>query len=102
MQRVCFILQWKEREGADEEGRLRRQAWPETLAALRGRGWRNYSVFRGEDGLLVGYVEAPDIEKVRDCMAALEAEIRFRAGMAESSNAADIQVSFLDTVFHVA
>lgn len=96
MQRICFVLQWK---GTELDGdHVRRQAWPETLAALRSKGWRNYSLFRGDDGMLVGYLEAPDVEKVRDCVAALEAEIQWQSGMRD----VNLQVCFLDTVFHIA
>ena len=37
--------------------------WPELLEALRDAGWRNYSLFLREDGLLVGYAEADDLAR---------------------------------------
>jgi len=53
MQRICFHLQV--RPERVEEYRVRHQAvWPEMQAALRETGWRNYSLFLAEDGLLTG------------------------------------------------
>ncbi len=40
------------------------------LAALREAGWRNYSLFLREDGLLVGYLETDDFEAAQAAMAA--------------------------------
>ena len=34
--------------------------WPDMLDALRRSGWRNYSLFMGEGGLLFGCFEAED------------------------------------------
>ena len=44
-----------------------RAVWPEMLDALRRNGWRNYSLFMREDGLMFGYFEADE-----DFAAALE------------------------------
>jgi L-rhamnose mutarotase len=95
MQPVCFVLQWGG-SGLDKE-QVRQQAWPETLAALRSKGWRNYSLFRSDEGMLVGYLEASDVQKVRDCMAALEAEILCQ----NQKRGINVQVSFLKPVFHI-
>ena len=32
--------------------------WPDMLEALTRTGWRNYSIFARDDGLLFGYFEA--------------------------------------------
>jgi L-rhamnose mutarotase len=80
MERVCFLLQVKPERLA--EYKLRHQAvWPEMLAALRQTGWRNYSLFLREDGLLVGYLETPDFEKARAGMAAREVNARWQREM---------------------
>ena len=39
--------------------------WPEMLTALRDAGWRNYSLFLSETGLLIGYFEADDKDLAR-------------------------------------
>lgn len=50
-QRICFCLQVK--TDRLEEYKARHQAvWPEMLEALRAEGWRNYSLFLRDDGLL--------------------------------------------------
>jgi L-rhamnose mutarotase len=63
MQRVCFTLQV--RPDRLEEYRARHRAvWPDMLAALRGAGWTDYSLFLRGDGLLVGYLETEDFEEI--------------------------------------
>ncbi len=44
----------------EEYKRHHRDVWPEMLDALRRNGWRNYSLFSREDGLLFGYFEAEE------------------------------------------
>jgi L-rhamnose mutarotase len=51
------------------------------LAALRNTGWRNYSIFARPDGLLVGYVEADDLEAAQRAMAATEVNARWQEDM---------------------
>ena len=61
MQRVCFLLRVKPEHR--EEYLARHQAvWPEMLAALRETGWRNYTLFIADDGLIVGYLETDDFD----------------------------------------
>jgi L-rhamnose mutarotase len=81
MQRVCFLLRVKpERLG---EYRLRHEnVWPEMLEALRETGWRNYSLFLRDDGLLVGYLETADLEAALAGMEAREINARWQAEMA--------------------
>ncbi len=81
MQRVCFLL--KVRPDRLGEYRERHAAvWPEMLGALRETGWRNYSLFLRDDGLLVGYLETDDFEAARTAMAATEVNARWQAEMA--------------------
>lgn len=81
MQRVCFLL--KVRPDRLDEYRERHKAvWPRMLDALRETGWRNYSLFLRDDGLLVGYLETDDFEAARTAMAATEVNARWQAEMA--------------------
>jgi L-rhamnose mutarotase len=82
MQRVCFLLRVRpDRLG---EYRERHEAvWPEMLDALRATGWRNYSLFLSDDGLLVGYLETDDFEAAVAGMEATEVNARWQAEMAE-------------------
>jgi L-rhamnose mutarotase len=52
-------------------------------AALREAGWHNYSLVLRDDGLLVGYVEADDLEAAQKAMAATEVNTRWQAEMTE-------------------
>jgi L-rhamnose mutarotase len=52
------------------------------LAALRDTGWRNYSLFLAEDGLLVGYVEADDLAAAQAAMARTDVNTRWQDEMA--------------------
>ena len=56
MKRQCFLLRVKPDRMAEYRQR-HAEVWPEMLDALRRNGWRNYSLFLANDGLLVGYVE---------------------------------------------
>jgi L-rhamnose mutarotase len=81
MERVCFLL--KVKPDRIEEYKARHAAvWPEMLEALRETGWRNYSLFLRDDGLLVGYLETPDFERARREMAAREVNQRWQREMA--------------------
>jgi L-rhamnose mutarotase len=81
MQRVCFLL--KVRQDRLAEYRERHAAvWPEMLQALSATGWRNYSLFLREDGLLVGYLETDDFAAAQAAMAATDVNARWQAEMA--------------------
>ncbi|MEV0598969.1 L-rhamnose mutarotase [Streptomyces sp. NPDC050315] len=105
MQRVCFLL--KVRPEKVEEYRRRHAAvWPEMLAALSGAGWRNYSLFLREDGLLVGYLETEDFDAARAAMEATEVNARWQAEMAGffeelDGQAPDAAMRPLTEVFHL-
>jgi L-rhamnose mutarotase len=60
-----------------------RAVWPEMLDALRETGWRNYSLFLRDDGLLIGYVESDDLMASQAAMAKTEVNARWQAEMAE-------------------
>jgi L-rhamnose mutarotase len=81
-QRVCFLLQV--RPGRVAEYRERHRAvWSEMREALSAAGWHNYSLFLRDDGLLIGYVEAEDLEAAQKAMAATEVNARWQAEMTE-------------------
>ncbi|MBW8706077.1 L-rhamnose mutarotase [Streptomyces sp. MBT84] len=106
MQRVCFLL--KVRGDRIAEYRERHAAvWSEMLAALSATGWRNYSLFLRDDGLLVGYLETEDFAAAVAGMEATEVNARWQAGMApyfESLDGArpDEAMKPLSEVFHLA
>jgi L-rhamnose mutarotase len=106
MQRICFCLQVK--RGRLAEYKLRhREVWPEMLDALSRAGWRNYSLFLRDDGLLIGYLETDDFDRARKEMAKTDVNSRWQREMARffvASNAArpDEQMQPLPEVFHLA
>ncbi len=81
MERVCFRLQVKP-DRLEEYAARHAAVWPEMLEALAGTGWHNYSLFLGEDGLLVGYVETPSLADAVAGMEATEVNARWQAEMA--------------------
>jgi L-rhamnose mutarotase len=103
--RYCFLLRVRP-ERMDEYRRRHRQVWPEMLQALADTGWRNYSLFLGEDGLLVGYVEADDLRASLDAMARTDVNARWQAEMAPffaglEGGGPDEGLVLLDEVFHL-
>jgi len=58
MKRVAFVLKVR-KDKLEEYKAHHRAVWPEMLEALRRTGWRNYSLFIRQDGLLFGYFETP-------------------------------------------
>lgn len=81
MHRVCFRLQ-VDPAHLDEYRRRHAAVWPEMLAALHDTGWHNYSLFLGDDGLLIGYFETPDLDAALAGMAATEVNERWQREMA--------------------
>lgn len=56
--------------------------WPELLVALRDAGWRNYSIFVGDDGALIGFFEAEDKDAAQAAVAATAVNERWQREMA--------------------
>ena len=82
MQRVCFQLQVK--PGHIEAYREAHAAvWADMLEALHATGWRNYSIFLRDDGLVIGYFETDDLQANLDGMAQTEVNARWQAAMAD-------------------
>jgi L-rhamnose mutarotase len=106
MERVCFVLSVR----PDRLGEYRarhREVWPEMLDALHETGWRNYSLFLREDGLLVGYLECEDFQAARAAMDAREVNARWQAEMASffelpGGERPDTGLERLEEVFHLA
>jgi L-rhamnose mutarotase len=105
MRRVCFCLQVKTAKLA-EYRRRHKAVWPEMLDALRRSGWRNYSLFLRDDGLLIGYLETEDFGRAVAGMAATEVNARWQREMAPffeggAEKLADEQMQPLTEVFHL-
>jgi L-rhamnose mutarotase len=79
--RVCFRSSVKPSQ-IPEYRRRHAAVWPEMLQELKAAGWKNYSLFLADDGLLVGYVECDDFDAARARMALSEVNSRWQAEMA--------------------
>ena len=80
--RVCFQLQVKpDRLGEYKERHA--AVWPEMRAAMAGAGWRNYSIFAADNGMIIGYVEVDDFDASLAAMANTDVNARWQAEMAE-------------------
>ncbi|MEV2255472.1 L-rhamnose mutarotase [Streptomyces sp. NPDC050147] len=106
MQRVCFLLKVKA-DRVDEYRARHENVWAEMREALTATGWRNYSLFLREDGLLVGYLETDNFEKARAAMDATDVNSRWQTQMADffeelDGQAPDAAMRPLTEVFHLA
>lgn len=82
MKRVGFLLKVKP-ETLPEYRKHHEAVWPEMLDALRRNGWRNYSLFIRDDGLIFGYFEADEsFQASLDGMAGEPVNLRWQATMA--------------------
>lgn len=77
----CFTLQVRP-ERREEYARRHTAVWPEMLEALSANGWRDYRLFLREDGLLVGTVQADDLDAAQAAMEQTEVNARWQAEMA--------------------
>jgi len=102
VRRICFTLQVKP-DRLEEYRRRHAQVWPEMLAALRDAGWRDYSLFLREDGLLVGYLRTDDFAAALAAMDATDVNARWQAEMAEFFEAGrpDQHMHVLTEVFNL-
>ena len=82
MRRYC-ILQQVNPEFLEEYKDAHAAVWPEMLQALKDSGWHNYSLFLRGDGLLIGYVESPDLEAAQEAMAKTEVNARWQSAMSK-------------------
>src|SRR5688572_22523241 len=81
MQRNCFQLQIKP-DLIDEYLERHSPVWPEMLAEIAAAGRRNYSLFLGDGGRLVGYYETDDDAAAQAYLAASAVAARWEAEMA--------------------
>ena len=104
MQRVCWTLRVKA-ECMEAYREAHGRVWPEMLQALCETGWRNYSIFLREDGLLIGYLETEDFAAAKAGMAALEVNSRWQKTMApyfeDLEGQADERMQAIEEVFHL-
>jgi L-rhamnose mutarotase len=105
MKRICFTLRVRPERLAEYKER-HKTVWPEMRQALSETGWKNYSLFLRDDGLLVGYVETEDFEAALSGMKSREVNERWQREMApffvSDDNAhADDQMKPLEEVFYL-
>lgn len=105
MERVCFLLQVK-KDRLEEYKERHKAVWPEMLQALRETGWHNYSLFLRDDGLLVGYLETPNLAEAKAGMAKREVNARWQSEMAEffenlGDHRPDTGFLRLEEIFHL-
>jgi L-rhamnose mutarotase len=79
--RVCFHLQ-VDPALLDEYIARHTPVWPEMLAEIAAAGRRNYSLFLGEGGSLIGYYETDDDAAAQAYLAASPIAARWEAEMA--------------------
>ncbi|HKP07027.1 MAG TPA: L-rhamnose mutarotase [Microbacterium sp.] len=80
MTRVCFQLTVRP-ELLDEYIARHTPVWPEMLAEIAASGRRNYSLFLGDGGRLIGYYETDDDEAAQAYLANSEVAARWEAEM---------------------
>jgi L-rhamnose mutarotase len=105
--RYCFTARVDPRQ-LDRYRERHAAVWPTMLAALRDAGWRNYSLFLADTGLLVGYFEADDRELAQARMAATQVNARWQAEMSElfgldseTDGRPDEEFAYLPEVFNL-
>ena len=104
-ERVCFLL--KVRGDCLEEYRRRhKEVWADMQQALSESGWRNYTLFLRDDGLLVGYLETDNFEAARDAMAGREVNRRWQESMSPfferlNGQRPDEGMARLEEIFHL-
>jgi L-rhamnose mutarotase len=105
MERVCFQLQVKPDRIAEYRER-HAAVWPEMRDALIATGWRNYSLFLSDSGMVIGYLECDDFEAARHAMEQTDVNARWQAEMGEllhglEGRRPDEGLLRLDEVFHL-
>jgi L-rhamnose mutarotase len=103
MPRYC-LLGHVDSSRLEEYRKAHRAVWPELLEALRDAGWRNYSLFLRDDGLLIGYAEADDLAVAQENVARTEVNARWQAAMSElfqSKGAPDESWEIIPEVFNL-
>lgn len=78
--RICFQLQVRP-ELLDEYLARHSPVWPEMLAEIAASGRRNYSLFLGDGGRLIGYYETDDDDAAQAYLAQSEVATRWESEM---------------------
>ncbi|MEH3088514.1 MAG: L-rhamnose mutarotase [Microbacterium arborescens] len=78
--RICFSLQVRP-ELLDQYLERHSPVWPEMLAEIAASGRRNYSLFLGDHGRLIGYYEVDDDAAAQAYLAASPVAARWEAEM---------------------
>jgi L-rhamnose mutarotase len=105
MNRYCFLLQVRP-ELLAEYTQRHAAVWPDMLRGLDASGWHRYSLFARPDGLVVGFVEAADLDHARAAMAATEVNARWQAEMTRyftglDGRPPDQGLQLLDEIFNL-
>ncbi|MCW2811840.1 MAG: L-rhamnose mutarotase [Friedmanniella sp.] len=103
MTRYCLVGR-VDPERLEDYREAHRAVWPQLLEALRDAGWRNYSLFLRDDGMLIGYAEVDDLAEAQARVAATEVNTRWQAAMAElfaGEGAPDEAWDVVPEVFHL-
>jgi len=80
-QRICFHLQVQ--PGRLDAYRARHaEVWPEMRDALATAGWRNYSLFTTDSGMVIGYLECDDFATALAAIDRTEVNERWQREMA--------------------
>ena len=79
-QRSAFVLEVRP-DRIDDYIRAHREVWSELLAALRGAGIRNYTIFRAGNEMF-GYFEADDLDAAGRYLSQQEVSTRWQDAMA--------------------
>lgn len=100
--RCCFLLQVRPEKLVDYVA-AHQNVWADMREALAVAGWRNYSLFlRAQDGMVVGYFEADDVEAAQEAMARAAVNPRWEAAMAEFFTDGGGDKEMLPQYFHLA
>lgn len=103
--RICFQLQVRP-ELLDEYLARHSPVWPEMLAEIAASGRRNYSLFLGDGGRLIGYYETDDEAAAQEYLAQSEVATRWESEMArffvDLDGRPDQAASPLTEVFNLA
>lgn len=100
--RCCFLLQVRPEKLVDYVA-AHQHVWDEMREALAAAGWRNYSLFlRAQDGMVVGYFEADDVDAAQEAMARAAVSPRWEAAMAEFLTDGGGDKEVLPQYFHLA
>jgi L-rhamnose mutarotase len=78
--RRCFVLRVRP-ERLDDYLTAHQHVWPEMQRALTDAGWRNYSLFLADQGVVIGYFESDDCDEAERRIAETDVARRWEAAM---------------------